>query len=271
MRLPKKRRDETLLLLGQHSEVTRKRKQSPGFETRPKHHHHKKKKSSKSSRMDNSEFAILSGLALHSHSSDRVHHRSRSSSPSSSDEEELENDFAEELWNFQEADRKRLEDLISRNQRCTEFIKRTEQLLRLIRTEQGNIVSQLKLFRKMKRRSRTTTPSPQPPSPSPGPSTEVVVSPEDRMPQNTVMITSTTSPTILSVLTNQQVLSPASPTTTIANLKNTSNKTLPGTPSLLALSSAADISTVTGGTMVGGSGGVGLLGFAPTLRTLNVL
>lgn len=156
---PKKRRDETLLLLSQHPEVTRKRDPSPDYleRERPRKKRVIKPKqvsrpTSHSPGFDNSELVSYSSLPA-DFEEDRA----------SSSEGELENDFAEELWNFQEADRKRLEDLISRNQRCTEFIKRTEHLLRLIRTEQGNILNQLKLFRKIKgRRSRTTTPSPGP-------------------------------------------------------------------------------------------------------------
>ena len=50
----------------------------------------------------------------------------------------------------EEAERKRLSELIARNKRLTEFIRQTETLLRLIRTEQGNIANQLLLFQKMK-------------------------------------------------------------------------------------------------------------------------
>lgn len=249
-KLPKKRRDETLLLLGQHTDIP-KRKKSPDHRLsieslkRPKKKLIKKKKRISA---DNAELALLSGLSLDVD----LDETSSPSSPSSFSEGETENDFSEELWNFQEQDRKRLEDLISRNQRCTEFIKRTEQLLKLIRTEQGNILSQLKLFRKMKgKRGGSNSNNSLPPSFSPS------LSPSPGPP---MVASSSASPSF----------SPAPALTTEPPFASSTTTTLPTTNLKTPLLSLATTSEVVS-PLSNSGGGLHSLAFVPTMRALDVL
>jgi len=108
-------------------------------------------------RVKNSAIEVLSqsSVADLSQSDDQDHGRSplglyKSSEENSNFESLDEDDFIILPSQKEEAERKRLSELIARNKRLTEFIRQTETLLRLIRTEQGNIANQLLLFQKMK-------------------------------------------------------------------------------------------------------------------------